>query len=180
MTDETLISLLEQRAQQALNELDNTYGAYCWAIASNILGCTEDAEECVNDAYLAVWNAIPPTHPTSFKAWLGTIVRNRALGMRRHSAVVDALRSELTEGLSDSGNLAGDYEAKALGEAISVFLRQQPPQVRSAFVRRYWYCDSVEAVAVRLGWSVSKAKSVLFRTRKKLKTYLMKEELWYE
>ena len=180
MTDDELIDLLEQRSQRALQELDNTYGAYCRAIAGNILDCTEDAEECVNDAYLAVWNAIPTTRPISFKAWLGTIVRNRALGIRRRSAVADALRAELTEGLSDSGNLAGDYEAKALGEAISVFLRQQPLQVRNAFVRRYWYCDSVEVVALRMGWSISKTKSVLFRTRKKLKAYLIKEELWHE
>ena len=67
-----------------------------------------------------------------------------------------------------------------MGEAISAFLRQQSAQVRIAFLRRYWYCDSVEAVALRLGWSVSKTKSVLFRTRKKLKIHLMKEELWHE
>ena len=52
--------------------------------------------------------------------------------------------------------------------------------MRIAFVRRYWYCDSVEAVALRMGWSVSKTKSVLFHTRNKLKTYLKKEELWHE
>ena len=180
MTDEALLDLLEQRSQQALSELDGAYGPYCRAIAGNILGCPEDAEECVSDAYLAVWNAIPPARPTHFKAWLGAIVRNRALRMRRNSAAADALRSELTEELSDSGSVTGDCEAKALGEAISAFLHRQPQPVRSAFVRRYWYCDSVEAVALYLGWSVSKTKSVLFRTRKKLKAYLIKEELWHE
>ena len=180
MTNDQLMDLLEQRSEQALLELDRTYGPYCRAIAGNILGCAEDAEECVSDAYLAVWNAIPPARPAAFKAWLGTIVRNRALGMRRQRAVADALRSELTEGLPAGGSVAGDCEAKALGEAISAFLRRQPRPVRSAFVRRYWYCDSVEAVALYLGWSVSKTKSVLFRTRKKLKAYLVKEELWHE
>ena len=68
----------------------------------------------------------------------------------------------------------------ALGEAISAFLRSQRPDVRTAFLRRYWYADSVEAVSLRLGWSVSKTKSALFRTRKKLKDYLIKEELWHE
>ena len=65
-------------------------------------------------------------------------------------------------------------------EAVSAFLRAQRPEVRTAFLRRYWYADSVEAVALRLGWSVSKTKSALFRTRKKLKDYLVKEELWHE
>ena len=174
------MDLLEQRSQQALSELDSMYGPYCRAIAGNILGCPEDAEECVSDAYLAVWNAIPPARPASFKAWLGTIVRNRALGTRRRSAVADALREELADTLSDGSSVTADCDARALGEAISAFLQGQPIQVRSAFVRRYWYCDSIEAVALRLGWSVSKTKSVLFRTRKKLKTYLIKEELWHE
>lgn len=180
MTNEELIGLLEQRSQQALAELDSAYGPYCRAIAGNILGCPEDAEECVSDAYLAVWNAIPPTRPVSFKAWLGTIVRNKALGRRRQNAMADALRAELAEGLPDGASVSADCEAQAMGEAISAFLRQQSAQVRIAFLRRYWYCDSVEAVALRLGWSVSKTKSVLFRTRKKLKIHLMKEELWHE
>ena len=79
MTSDTLIDLLEQHADQALGELDAAYGAYCRSIARNILQNEEDAEECVSDAYLAVWNAIPPARPEHFKAWLGTIVRSGAL-----------------------------------------------------------------------------------------------------
>ena len=180
MTSEALIGLLELRSEQALDELDSAYGAYCRAIARNILQNEEDAEECVSDAYLAVWNAIPPARPTHFKAWLGTIVRNGALRKRRQNAAVDALRDELSEALPDRGSVAGACEAKALGDSISAFLRQQRPDIRTAFLRRYWYADSVEAVALRLGWSVSKAKSALFRTRKKLREYLIKEGLWYE
>ena len=174
------MDLLERRSEQALGELDSAYGAYCRAIARNILQNEEDAEECVSDAYLAVWNAIPPARPTHFKAWLGTIVRNAALRRQRQNVAVDALREELSEALPDRGSVAGQCEAKALGEAISAFLRSQRPEVRAAFLRRYWYADSIEAVALRLGWSVSKTKSALFRTRKKLKDYLIKEELWHE
>ena len=174
------MDLLERRSEQALGELDSAYGAYCRAIARNIPKNEEDAEECVSDAYLAVWNAIPPARPTHFKAWLGTIVRNGALRKRRQNTAVDALREELSDALPDRGSVAGQCEAKALGEAISAFLRSQRPEVRAAFLRRYWYADSVEAVALRFGWSVSKTKSVLFRARKKLKDYLIKEELWFE
>ena len=180
MTSQTLMDLLEQRSEQALSQLDSAYGAYCRTIARNILQNEADAEECVSDAYLAVWNAIPPARPTHFKAWLGTIVRNGALRKRRQNTAVDALREELSEALPDRGSVAGQCEAKALGEAISAFLRSQRPEARAAFLRRYWYADSVEAVALRLGWSVSKTKSTLFRTRKKLKDYLIKEELWHE
>ena len=127
-----------------------------------------------------MWNAIPPARPTHFKAWLGTIVRNAALRRQRQNVAVDALREELSEALPDRESVAGQCEAKALGEAVSAFLRAQRPEVRAAFLRRYWYADSVEAVALRLGWSVSKTKSALFRARKKLKDYLVKEELWHE
>ena len=180
MTSDTLIGLLEQRSEQALRELDAAYGAYCRTIAGNILQSPEDAEECVSDAYLSVWNAIPPARPDHFKAWLGAIVRNAALRRRRQNAAVDALREELSEALPDRGSVDGAIEARALGEAVSAFLRAQRPEVRTAFLRRYWYADSVEAVALRLGWSVSRTKSALFRTRKKLKDYLMKEELWHD
>ncbi len=180
MNSEELIGLLEGRSEQALSELDRTYGAYCRTIARNILRSDEDAEECVSDAYLSVWNAIPPAKPTSFKAWLGTIVRNSALRRRRSTAVAEALCAELSESLPDAASVSANCEAKVLGEAITAFLRRQSPQVRSAFLRRYWYCDTIEAVALRLGWSVSKTKSTLFRTRKKLKDYLIKEELWHE
>ncbi len=180
MTNEELMDQLEARSEQALAALEETYGAYCRAIAGNILQNDRDAEECVSDAWLAVWNAIPPARPAHFKAWLGAIVRHGALRRRRQNAAVDALTPELFEALPDAAGVAEACEARALGEAISAFLRTRKPEVRSAFLRRYWYADSVEAVALRMGWSVSKTKSVLFRARKNLKTYLEKEELWHE
>ena len=126
MTSDTLIDLLEQHADQALGELDAAYGAYCRSIARNILQNEEDAEECVSDAYLAVWNAIPPARPEHFKAWLGTIVRNGALRRKRQNSAAEALREELSEALPDRGSVAGQCEAKALGEA------SPPSSARSA------------------------------------------------
>lgn len=170
MQDEELLSLLTARSEEAVSALNETYGAYCRAIAGNILESAEDAEECVSDAYLALWNAIPPARPNCLKAYLGAVVRNGAL-RRRRTLPEPAL--ELDEALI--GRDAERWEAWALGEAISAFLRGERPESRAAFLRRYWYADSLEAVAVRLGWSVSKTKSVLFRTRKRLRAYLEKE-----
>ena len=65
--------------------------------------------------------------------------------------------------------------AIALGRAISDFLRTQKPGARTAFLRRYWYAESVEEVASHLGWSVSKTKSSLMRTRNRLREYLHRE-----
>ena len=45
------------------------------------------------------------------------------------------------------------------------------------FVRRYWYMDSIGDIAERLKISESKTKSSLFRTRAKLRSYLLEEGL---
>lgn len=179
MKDAELIALLEARSDRAAAALEETYGAYCRAIARNILRREEDAEECVNDTLLSAWNAIPPARPESLRAWLGTVARNAALGRLRQRDRVESLQEELAESLPNQTGVAETVEARALGEAVSAFLRSQSPAERTAFVRRYWYCDGIADVARHMGWSESKTKSVLFRTRKKLKEYLEKEDLWH-
>lgn len=179
MTDEELIALYFQRSEQAVAETQRQYGAYCGAIARNILRDERDAEECVSDCWLQAWNAIPPARPTHFKGWLGTVARNRALSMRRAQArqpdTVDEAAMELAACLTQTDGPQERAEARELGEAISAFLYTQKEDCRVAFVRRYWYLDPVEEVARRMGWSLSKTKSVLFRVRGRLKKYLEQE-----
>lgn len=179
MTDQDLLELLFDHAEGALPALQTQYGAYCRAIASRILSDERDVEECLNDCLLLVWNAIPPARPEHFRGWLGAVVRNRALaiGKRngRMSQGVDETTLELLNALAPGDDLQDRVEAQELGAAISNFLRAQKPEVRRAFLRRYWWCESIEEIAKGQLWSVSKTKSVLFRTRNSLKTYLQKE-----
>ena len=181
MTDQHLIELYTARSEEAIAETERIYGAYCRAIAERILGSDQDAEECLSDVWLRVWNAIPPQRPANFKGWIGAITRNVAISLcrmkdREPQRVGDAaleLALDLTEGPER------EVEAKALGEAISGFLQAQPAQSRVAFLRRYWYGDTVEETAKHMGWGVGKTKTNLFRTRQKLKDYLKKEELYH-
>ena len=78
MEDQEILGLLEKRSEQALGEVER-YGALCLGLARRLLGRAEDAEECVNDAYLRLWNAVPPAKPQSLRAYLCRIVRNLAL-----------------------------------------------------------------------------------------------------
>lgn len=116
-----------------------------------------------------MWQAIPPTRPEHFKGWLAAIVRNRALALGRENSrrppTVDEAALELASCLPPGPGPAEAAEHRALAGAVIRFLRAQPQDVRTAFLRRYWYADTVEDAARRLGWSVSKTKSVLFRTR---------------
>ncbi len=179
MTDQELVGLFLARSEQALPALQAQYGPYCRAVAARLLADCRDVDECLNDAWLAVWRAIPPARPERFKGWLAAIVRNRALAMGRENGrrppTVDETALELASCLPPGDDPADEAERRALAEAVERFLRAQPRDVRAAFVRRYWYADTVEDAARRLGWSVSKTKSVLFRTRNRLRRQLQKE-----
>ena len=177
MTDPELIELFLARSEEAVPALTARYGAYCRAVAGQLLSDRRDVDECLNDCWLAVWRAIPPARPERFKGWLAAIVRNRALAMgrenRRRPPTVDEGALELASCLPPGEDPLGAVEFQAL----SRFLRAQPREVRTAFVRRYWYADSMEDTARRLGWSESKTKSALFRLRNKLRQQLEKEGL---
>ena len=179
MTDQELIDLFSARSDGAVPALGQQYGPYCRAIAAQLLSDPRDVDECLNDAWLAVWRAIPPARPEHFKGWLAAIVRNRALAMGKENSrrppTADEAALELAACLPHTDTAGGELEAAELSAAISRFLWEQPKDVRAAFVRRYWYADPVGGVARRLGWSVSKTKSVLFRTRNRLREQLQKE-----
>ena len=179
MTDEILLEQLFTHQEGAIEALEAQYGAYCRAIAGRILPDPRDAEECVNDCLLLVWKAIPPARPEHFKGWLGAVVRHRAIAMgkenNRAAPAVEESAMELLRDLSPSGDLQAGAEAKELGEAISAFLWTQKQPIRRAFLLRYWGCEGLEEIARALGWSLSKTKTVLFRTRNSLKEYLQKE-----
>ncbi len=181
LTDEELIGLYLARDQEAIAATEAAYGPYCRAIIQRILGSGEDAEECVSDVWLRVWNAIPPQRPVHLKGWLGTVARNQAVSYCRARArepvQVEAAALELAGLLTGGPEEA--LEARELGRALSAFLAEQAPASRGVFLRRYWYGDTVEEAAQWAGWSLSRTKSALFRLRKKLKIYLEKEDLYH-
>ena len=182
MTDEALILLYLERDPRAIEATREQYGAYCAAIARKLLSDERDVEECLSDCAMAVWNAIPPTVPRHFKGWLGAIVRHRALAIGaengRRPPTVEESALELAAALSDPNGPHRQAEAAELGQAISRFLRTRKGPVRAAFLRRYWYADSVAETAACLGWSVSKTKSVLYRARNDLRNFLEQEGFW--
>lgn len=157
------------------------YGAYCAAIAQKFLLDPRDVEECLSDCYMTVWETIPPTRPEYFKGWLGAVVRHQALAIgkknSRRPPEADEAALEMAACLPCFGDSYTEVEARDLSRAVSAFLWKQKPDVRVAFLRRYWYAETVEAVASYMGWSLSKTKSVLFRLRNHLRRYLDQEGL---
>lgn len=182
MTDSELIALYQARDPRAVEETRAQYGAWCAVIARRLLTDSRDVEECLNDCALAVWNAIPPAEPKHFRGWLGAIVRHRALAIGkandRRPSTVEESALELAASLPAADTPHGQAEAEELGRAISRFLRAQKEPARVVFLRRYWYADSVEQAAAHMGWSISKTKTVLYRTRNRLRDFLEQEGLW--
>ena len=183
MEDHKIIDLYWARSQQAIVESDQKYGPYCRAIALGILAMREDAEECVNDTWLRAWDSIPPQRPARLSAFLGRIARNLALDRydynhaAKRSGPFDQLLSELSECIPCPRD---DFAQLELTQILNQFLRSLPEGRRNLFLRRYWYCESIEELGKRYRMTQSAVKSSLFRTRNKLKAYLEKEGVGIE
>ena len=181
MDDQNIVELYVSRSEQALAETQRAYGAYCFSIAYRILSSREDAEECVNDVYLKVWNSIPPHRPSCLRTFLGKLTRNTALSRytaqratKRGGGQVPLVLEELRECLADTDG-ARMAEDVAVQDALSRFLRSLSTDNRRIFLQRYWYLCSVEQIAREMGVSVSKVKMSLLRTRQRLKQFLENE-----
>lgn len=180
MDDVKIVELFWERDEQAIVETNMKYGALCRRISYNVLGNLQDAEECVNDTYVGLWQAIPPATPRYFKAFVCKIARNLSLKrlefLTRDKRAADLQISfdELDAMLSDDRYVPGVSDEE-IGKHISDFLRTQKSDVRNVFVRKYVFFDSVGDIAARYGFTESKVKNMLFRTRSKLKEYLIKE-----
>lgn len=182
MEDAQIIDLFFSRSQQAIQETDRKYGPLCFKIARNILSNPEDAEESVNDTYLAAWDSIPPTRPNRLSAFLAKITRHISLDRwRRNSAekrgggeTIVALE-ELEECIPGKDSPEGALCKKELSAALNHFLEELSPRERVLFVSRYWYLRSVREISQKMGLTETNVKTQLFRTRGRLRQYLEKE-----
>jgi len=182
MNDGEIVDLYWSRNERAVEETAKKYGNYCYSVAYNILSNHEDSEESVNDTYIEAWNSMPPHKPLVLSAFLGKITRCIAIDRwrsnradKRGGGVTDCVLEELEECIPNESDAQVHLEQKMLAQAINHFLGTLSPSDRKVFVRRYFYMDSVEAVCRKFGYSESKVKSILFRSREKLRIYLEKE-----
>lgn len=181
MEDPRIIDLYFQRSEQAIVETDRKYGGYCYCIAYNILSNREDSEESVSDTYLAAWNTMPPKRPKALNIFLGKITRHISIDRyRRNNAKKRgggeiALALEELEGCTDGHDTESQWEVKELTHILNQFLSTLTETERNIFLCRYWYCDSIQTIAERAGFSQSKVTSMLHRTRGKLRKCLREE-----
>lgn len=178
MQDGQIIELLLRRDESALAELDKKYGAVCHSVAHNMLGNAADAEECVNDSYLGVWNSIPPNRPEKLLPYVCRIVRNLAAKKyhrntaQKRNSFYDVALDELAECLTVSDTLEDEAAARQTGEHINAFLSELDKTSRIIFVLRYWFSYSPDDIASKVGKSKNYVAVKLSRTRHRLREYL--------
>ncbi len=182
MEDSQIVELYWQRSADAISETADKYGAYCFAIADNILRSAEDSEECVNDTWLHAWNAMPPQRPRVLRLFLARITRNLALdrfharsAQKRGGGELDLVLDELGECLGGGADVESACEAEELRRSIGRFVRSLPEREGNVLARRYFFAEPVADIAKRYGLSENHVTVILSRTRKKLKTHLLKE-----
>ena len=179
MEDHEIVALYWARDEGAIPATAEKYGGYCTCVARNILEDARDAEECVNDTWLGAWNAMPPHRPARLSTFLGKLTRNLAFNRRkarradkRGGGQLPLVLDELGECVSGRDSVEDAVDRKELAAAIDQFLSDLPAHSRALFVRRYWHCDSIAAIAARYRITQGSAAMDLSRTRKKLRAYL--------
>lgn len=182
MEDKEIVKLYWDRNELAIQETSVKYGRYCYKIAYNILSNKEDADESVNDTYLKTWECIPPHFPAVLAAFVGKITRRVSLNKwrsktrkKRGGGQVTLALEELDECIAAENDVEKAVEHKELLQIINTFLGTLPETERDLFVCRYWFLASVQELCEKFAFSESKTKSMLFRTREKLKDYLEEE-----
>ena len=178
ISDESIIALYWKRDESAIEETDLKYKNYLYSVAYNIVHGSLDCEECLNDTYLATWNAIPPSKPNVLKAFLTAITRriaiNRFHSNMRHSEMTVAL-SELEDFLTDGESVDSQFDAIELGRVISDFVRLLPERRRFIFMSRYYAAEPIDTIAKELDLSRSMVNKELAAIRKALKEKLESE-----
>lgn len=181
MEDSKIIELFNERSEQAITELSKKYGSICIKVANNILNNQADAEECINDTYLGVWNTIPPQKPNPLLSYVCRIVRNLAVKKyhsntaKKRNSFYDVALDELENCFSSAETTEDEFSAKELTEIINDFLETLDKDNRVMFVRRYWFSDSVGDIAKLFNTSSHNVSVRLSRVREKLKKHLIKE-----
>ncbi len=181
MDDSAIVELYHQREERAIDESEKKYGGLCRSIAVKLLGVREDAEECVNDTWLAAWGKMPPDRPHSLGAFFGRITRNLSVSRwrREHAQKrydgMELLLSELEDCVPAPGTVEETFDKGQLALAISTWLDHLEDTDRQLFILRYWYGKTVHELALEQKERANTLSQKLLRLRKSLKAFLETE-----
>ncbi len=179
MKDDTIIELYFKRDESAIIETQKKYDRLCKTIIERILYCNEDVEECLSDVYMELWEIIPPNKPESLPAFIAILARNKACNKLRYNKALKRSQryieivTELDEVIDPKYKYKSQYDDLELSNVIVNFLRKQSYTDRYVLMRRYWFQDTLEEIAIQCKKSSGWVNTRLYRLRKKLKRHLI-------
>ncbi len=132
------------------------------AVARRILLRQELAEEAVQDAFIQIWRQAGRFDPAlgSARGWIYTVVRNRALNLRRDGAREDLPGQDALERLQDAGVTVEDAVVRLAEDSrLRRCLQGLEPPKRSCLLLSYVAGFTHGEIAGRLGVPLGTAKA---------------------
>ena len=177
MRDTEIIQLFFQRDERGITEMSGQYGGQLLRAAERLLP-REDAEEILNDTYLAMWKHIPPDRPQNLGAYARKILKNLALNrlrdanaLKRRAALVE-LDDVISQTIPDPRANTEEQAILETTDLLNSFLKKQSPGKRNIFIMHYLYGQSIPEIQEHTGFSEAKVRKTLFRMKNDLKESL--------
>lgn len=174
--DARLAERIRAGQAEALGELYDRYAATALATASRVVGSREEAEDVVHEAFVAVWRKIDrfDAERGALRAWLMTVVRNRAIDRvraRRPRMDLDDAdeRSLLRTGPNPTWEAAlARASASEVQAALASLPDEQRQAVELAYFEGYTYREVAELTGVPPGTANGRLRLALAKLREAL------------
>ena len=169
--DDRILALLSAGDAEGITLLQQQYGSMVRYIVRGILHDARDAEECISDVYLRVWERFAGFDQArgTLAAWLTAVARNAAVDRLRQRRPPDQ-RWEETDGAAPSpeDELLRRERAEQLRRAVDTLSASD----RVLFYRKDYYLQSTAQIAAELGLTERAVEGRLYRLRRRLRKAL--------
>lgn len=173
--DETLSRAFAARAPWAFEEAYRRYGALLYSVARNVLGNTEDAQDCVHDSLVNLWKRLHPysSERGDIRSFLVVCVRNNAISRRRTADRQARLASRVSREseMTEEFHIEDFVENRKLHDALA----QLPEEQRIALVLAYFGGKTHVEIAKHLEIPLGTIKSRISLGLRKLGSALLVE-----
>ena len=175
MTDERIVGLMYGGDERGLDEAVSKYGRLVRSIAAGMLGSKEDQEEVVSDTFYKVWRnrADIDLNKGSLKAYVCTVARSCTLDKLRTLTCTEPLPEEERD-LGVEADFSTESSAEHNRRLIAECIRSLPSPDREVFIFRFYYSLSYAEIAARTDIPESKIRSLLQRSKRRLRQALIK------
>jgi RNA polymerase sigma factor (sigma-70 family) len=163
--DEKLVGLTRRGHQHAFDTLVERYQSRLLGFCRQMLGCTEDAEDVLQEVFVAAYNAmVADERPIAVRPWLYRIARNRCLNHLR-KPTADGQDTMDTHPHMNGVTTHERVQNREEFRSLLIDVGDLPETQRSALLLREIDAMSYEEIARAMDTTVPGVKSLLVRAR---------------